>query len=163
LVPLICTVYSAVTLHRLLPQVPYSLWAFVFVGTITLVNLRGIRMASRTNLVLLVIMSVVILTFIIAAIRFLLAREGWHGLLSTQPFYDPQTFHPSAIATGTALAALTYGGFDGVSTLSEDVENPRRNVLLATVFVCVFTGIFGGMQVYLAQRVWPDYLTFPNI
>ena len=67
------------------------------------------------------------------------------------------------MATATALAALTYGGFDGVTTLAEEVENPRRNVLLATVLVCLFTGVFGGLQIYLAQRVWPDYASFPNV
>ena len=51
----------------------------------------------------------------------------------------------------------------GSSTLSEDAKNPRRDVLLATVLVCVFTGLFGGLQIYLAQRVWPDYHLFPNI
>ena len=34
---------------------------------------------------------------------------------------------------------------------------------LATVLVCLFTGVFGGLRVYLAQLVWPDYNTFPNI
>jgi amino acid transporter len=47
--------------------------------------------------------------------------------------------------------------------LAEDVHNPKRNVLLATVLVCLFTGIFGGLLVYLGQLVWPDYGTFPNI
>jgi putrescine importer len=42
------------------------------------------------------------------------------------------------------------------------VKNPRRNVLLASVLVCVFTGLFSGFQVYLAQRVWPDYTTLQN-
>ena len=32
-----------------------------------------------------------------------------------------------------------------MTTLAEDVENPKRNVLLATVLVCVFTGVFGGL------------------
>ena len=32
---------------------------------------------------------------------------------------------------------LTYIGFDGISTLSEEAENPRRNILLATVLTCV--------------------------
>jgi amino acid transporter len=31
------------------------------------------------------------------------------------------------------------------------------------VIVCVFTGVFGGLQVYLAQLVWPEYATFPNV
>src|SRR5262249_15970486 len=56
----------------------------------------------------------------------------------------------------------TYIGFDGVSILAEEVENPRRNVLLATVLVCVFTGLWAAFQVYLAQRVWPDYRSLSN-
>src|SRR5260370_17539515 len=53
-------------------------------------------------------------------------------------------------------------GLDGVSILAEEVKNPRRNVLLASVLVCVFTGLFSGLQVYLAQRVWPDHTTLLN-
>jgi amino acid transporter len=65
--------------------------------------------------------------------------------------------------TATSFAALTYIGFDGVTTLAEEVENPRRNVLVATVLVCAFTGIFSALQIYLAARVWPTYNNFPNV
>jgi len=41
--------------------------------------------------------------------------------------------------TATSFAALTYIGFDGVTTLAEDVKNPERNMLLAPVLVCLFT------------------------
>lgn len=163
LVPLVCTIYGALTLHRLLPDVPYAVWAAILVSAMTFINLRGIQATSGANLVLLLVMMAVIVVFIVLAIRFLLAHEGWHGIFAAQPFYDSHTFRFSSIAIATSLAALTYGGFDGVSTLSEDAKNPRRDVLLATILVCVFTGIFGGLQIYLAQRVWPDYHTFPNI
>lgn len=163
LVPLVCTIYGALTLHRLMPEIPYVVWAAILVSAMTFINLRGIRATSGANLVLLLVMMAVVLAFIALAVRFLFDRQGWHGLVALQPFYDPATFHLSSIATATSLAALTYGGFDGVSTLSEDAKNPRRDVLLATVLVCVFTGLFGGLQIYLAQRVWPDYRLFPNI
>ena len=65
--------------------------------------------------------------------------------------------------TATSFAALTYIGFDGVTTRAEDVVNPKRNVMLATGLVCLFTGVAGGLQVYLGQRVWPDYSTFPQL
>jgi amino acid transporter len=29
--------------------------------------------------------------------------------------------------------------------------------------VCLFTGLFGGLQAYTAQRVWPDWHSFPNL
>lgn len=65
--------------------------------------------------------------------------------------------------TATSFAALTYIGFDGVTTLAEDVINPKRNGMPATVLVCWFTGIAGGLQVHLGQRVWPDYSMFPQL
>ena len=47
--------------------------------------------------------------------------------------------------------ALTYVGFDGITTLAEDVKNPKKNILLAIVIVCLFTGLFSALQMYLAQ------------
>ena len=163
IVPLINVIYVAVTIQRLFPQVPYVVAAALFAATITFLNLCGIRSTARTNLLLLVCMCAVIAIFIVLAIRHLFHFQGWGGLFSLQPFYDARTFDLHAVATGTAFAALTYIGFDGVTTLAEDVENPRRNVLLATVLVVLFTGIFSGLQVYLGQRVWPDYQSFRNL
>ena len=51
---------------------------------------------------------------------------------------------------------LTYIGFDGISTLSEEAHDPRRNILLATVLTCLVTGILAASQVYAAQLVWPQ-------
>jgi amino acid transporter len=107
-------------------------------------------------------MCLVIGIFIWLGIRYVFHAQGWSGLLSTKPFYDPANFHPGAIMTATSFAALTYIGFDGVTTLAEDVRNPKRNMLLAPILVCLFTGLFSGLQIYLAQRIWPDYTTFSN-
>ena len=163
LVPVICTIYGALTLQRLIPGTSYWLWVVLLAASMTVVNLLGVRATARTNLVLMIVMSVVILWFIAMAIHFLTHGAGVGGLVSSKPFYDPATFRLSAIIGATSLAALTYGGFDGVTTLAEEVENPRRNVLLATVVVCVFTGLFGGLQIYLAQLVWPDYKSFRDL
>jgi putrescine importer len=163
LVPLICTVYAALTIQRLVPTVPYAVWSAVCAAFMTVINLRGIRATATANLILMISMMVVILAFMGLAVHWLFYAQGWAGIFSTLPFYNPETFRWKSIMTGTSLAALTYGGFDGVSTLSEDVENPRRNILLATVFVCFFTGIFGGLQVYLAQRISPGFANFSNL
>jgi amino acid transporter len=101
--------------------------------------------------------------FIVLAIKYLVLRQGVSGLFSTTPFYNPGTFRIRSVASATSFAALTYLGFDAVTTLAEDVKNPRRNVLLAAVSVCLFTGLFGGLLVYLAHLVWPDYGTYANV
>ncbi|HEY4290289.1 MAG TPA: APC family permease [Puia sp.] len=162
IVPIINTVYAALTLQRLMPSVPFFAWVILFVFVITFVNLRGIRTMARSNEILLFIMCLVIGIFIWLGVRYVFHAQGWSGLLSYKPFYNRETFDPGAIMTATSFAALTYIGFDGVTTLAEDVRNPKRNMLLAPILVCLFTGLFSGLQIYLAQRIWPDYTTFSN-
>jgi len=108
----------------------------------------------------MIVMTVVVFYFMAAAIRYVFINNGLGGLLTIRPFYNPETFSLGAIGSETALAALTYIGFDGLTTLSEEVENPKRNVLLAAVFTCIITGIWSGAQVYLAQVSWPDWDSF---
>jgi amino acid transporter len=161
--PLINGIYAALTIQRLVPAIPYIVLSAVCVAFMTYLNLRSVRATARVNEILLAVMTVVIGIFIVLAFRYLFKTQGMSGVFSMQPFYDPRTFQLNAIATGTSLAALTYIGFDGVTLLAEEVKNPQRNILLAGVIVCVFTGVFSGLQVYLAQRVWPDYRTYPQM
>jgi putrescine importer len=162
--PLINTVWIATAMHeRYTPMVPFIVWAAIIAGIMTLLNLAGVKSSARSNKVLLAVMSVVVVIFIVLAIRFLFGSEGWHGLFSLQPLYDPRTFNSHRILTATSFAALTYIGFDGVTTLAEDVENPKRNVLLAVVLTCIFAGVCSAFEAYLGARVWPDWHTFPNL
>jgi putrescine importer len=161
--PLFCVIYGTLSLQRALPAIPFPIGALLFAGGITYLNLRGIRSTARANQILLVFMFVVLLGYIFLAIRYLVATQGIAGLFSLKPFYDPLTFNVRDIAGATSFAALTYLGFDAVTSLAEDVKNPRRNVMLSAVVVCAFTGIFGGLLVYLGHLVWPDYTTYPNI
>jgi len=162
-IPIFCVIFGSLSAQRLTPSVPYPIFVLLFASMITSLNLRGIRSVAVANQILLAFMGGVFLLFVVLAIRFLLLHEGWRGIFSWQPMYNPATFSVRAIAAGTSFAALNYLGFDSVTTLAEDVENPRRNVLLATVLVCLFTGVFSSLIIYLGQRVWPDYQTFSHI
>jgi putrescine importer len=162
--PLLNVVWISAALHsRYLAEVPFPVMALIIAAFITALNLIGIRSSARTNQLLLVAMCAVIAVFFLLAVHFLFHRGGWSGLFSVEPFYAPATFNLRRIWGATSFAALTYIGFDGITTLSEDVKNPRRNVLLATVLVCVFTGVLSGAEVYLGQRIWPDWHSFSNL
>ena len=86
-----------------------------------------------------------------------------NGIQLLAAFLRPQDVFVAATSSGTAIAVLTYIGFDSVSTLSEEVENPRRTVLLATVLTCVITGVLASVEVYAAQLVWPDFQHYPDV
>jgi putrescine importer len=159
-IPILCVIFTSIAANHLMPFIPYNIWILIFAGGFTILNLEGIKVASRTNWILMIIMSVVVFYFMGAAIRYVFLKSGSGGLFSIKPFYNPDNFSLRATGSATALAALTYIGFDGLTTLSEEVKNPKRNVLLAAVFTCLITGIWSGAQVYLAQLSWPDWSSF---
>lgn len=160
--PIQNALYAVLAIQRMTPMIPFTILAALTVGLITVMTVQGIRFTARTNEVLLGFMMLVTTVFLVEAFRFVVLHHRYIGLISMQPIYNPATFDVRAIAAGTSLAALVFIGFDGVSILAEEVKNPRRNVLLASVLTVVFTGLFSGLQVYLAQRVWPDYTTLQN-
>ncbi|MGA3196411.1 MAG: APC family permease [Terriglobales bacterium] len=120
--PMQNSLYAALTIQRLLPRVPLPLLSAVAVGFMTLLCWMGIRTTARTNQILLAFMSLVMAAFLFEAVRYILVHQHWQGLVSLQPMYDARTFSVRAIAAGTALAATTYIGFDGVSILAEEVH-----------------------------------------
>jgi putrescine importer len=161
--PVICTIWSAKAAGNIVPEVPYAVWAVFFACLFTVLNLRGVRATARTNEVLAAAMGVVIVWFFAATVRYLLGQPTFGSGFFSKPFYDPATFNVNLIFTGTSIAVLTYIGFDGISTLSEEVQNPRRNILLATVLTCLITGVLASLEVYAAQLIWPAAKPFPDI
>jgi len=155
--PLICTIWCAKAMADLLSgtryQIPYPglLWPLIFAGLFTALNLRGVQTSARINKTLCAIMGAVILAFFWYTIRYIFHLPQYPEAYFLRPFYDPQTFTISRVFRGTSVAVLTYIGFDGISTLSEEVDNPRRNIFLATVLVCVITGFLAAAEVYGAQ------------
>ncbi|HEV2420565.1 MAG TPA: APC family permease [Candidatus Acidoferrales bacterium] len=161
--PLICTIWCSKAAQNFFPQMPYFLWAIFFALLFTWLNLRGVETSARINGFLAAGMGIVIVIFVFEAVRYIYHLPYFGPGFFTHPFYDPQTFSSSALFQGTSIAVLTYIGFDGISTLSEEVKNPRRNVLLATVLVCLITGVLASIEVYLGQLVWPASKPFPDV
>jgi amino acid transporter len=155
--PLICTIWCAKAMADLLTgtslQIPYPglLWPLFFAGLFTALNLRGVKTSARINNTLCAIMGAVILAFFWYTIRYIFHLPQYPEAFFLRPFYNPQTFTVNRVFHGTSVAVLTYIGFDGISTLSEEVENPKKNIFLATVLVCVITGFLAAAEVYGAQ------------
>ena len=154
--PLICIAFCAKATMNILPGLSYYWWVIIFALFFTWVNLRGVKTSARINETLCLGMTIIVVIFLVAVVRFVWNLHNLGAGYFTHPFYNPATFRPSHIFAGTSVAVLTYIGFDGISTLSEEVENPRRNILLATVLVCLIAGLLSSLEVYAAQLVWGD-------
>jgi len=159
--PIICIVWVSQQAHVFAPAVPYWAWAIFIALVFTGLNILGIRTSARINAGLAAAMGIVIAIFFACAARFLFGAAHGAGFF-TRPFYDPATFSARAVLGCTSIAVLTYIGFDGISTLSEEARNPRRDILLATVLTCVVIGVLSALQVFAAQLVWPASQPFPD-
>jgi putrescine importer len=160
--PLICTIWCAGQAHEFAPGLPVWGWKIFFAVVFTLLNMQGIKTSARVNTALAAGMSAVVVLVFVTTIRYIFGHPHSAPGFFTRPFYDPQTFTFSDLFGCTSLAVLTYIGFDGISTLSEEAENPRRNIMLATVLTCLAVGLLSASEVYVAQLVWPASEPFPN-
>jgi amino acid transporter len=161
--PIICTIWCSQQANVFAPGVPYAFWAVFFAGLFTWLNILGIKASARINAAMATGMGVVIAIFFVVAARYIFGHPHADPGFFSRPFYDPQTFHWNGLFGCTSIAVLTYIGFDGISTLSEEAENPRRNILLATVFTCVAIGVLSAVEVYAAQLLWPASQPFPKV
>ncbi|MGH9511265.1 MAG: APC family permease [Terriglobales bacterium] len=161
--PMICTIWCSQQAHVFAPGIPYWGWAIFFAALFTALNIQGVKTSARVNTGLAAGMGIVIAIFFVVAARYIFGHPHDDSSFFTRPFFDPRMWNTSAVLGGTSIAVLTYIGFDGISTLSEEADNPRRNILLATVFTCLAIGILSAIEVYAAQLIWPASQPFPDI
>ena len=162
LIPLLSIIYAALTAARLAPGVPYLVWAVLFTLALTAVNVPGIRVTARASSAMMAVMTACAVAFIVLAARYVAAAHGLAGLLDARGLYRPESFAGRPLMLGASIAAISYIGFDAISTLAEDTLDPERDIAFSTVLVCVLQTVFCVATVYLAGLVWPDYRSFPQ-
>lgn len=162
LVPLLSVIAAHDLCVQIVPSVPPWIWIIGFVVFMTVINIMGIKVTAGANTSMTAAMIIGAVLFIVLSVIALKSGAGEAILFSTKPFYNPETFSSSIVLAGTAIAVFSYIGFDGVSTLAEEVENPRVNIGRATILVAVFCALINITIAYLAQMVWPDYSALPQ-
>jgi amino acid transporter len=149
LVPALLYLFSAIALQPMLPHVPEWLWLLGFVSFNAAVNLIGIEFTARANRYMLAIELAVLALFIVLG---LVALYGGHGAgrLTLKPVYDPSAFSLATVAGATSIAVLSFLGFDGISTLSEENRGNQSAVGRATVLSLLLVGALFLLQTWIA-------------
>jgi len=160
--PLVCIIWCSQQAHVFIPPIPYSAWAVFFAVLFTTLNVQGIKTSARVNAMLAAGIGLVVIVFLAASMLYVLQHAHDGAAFFIKPFYDPGSWSAPGVLGATSVAVLTYMGFDAVSTLAEEAENPRR-ILPATLLTCVGIGAISLLEVYAAQLVWGSSEHFPNI
>ena len=149
LVPSLLYLISAVALRPILPGVPGWIWLAAFISFNATVNLLGIEFTARVNRYMLVMELATLGLFVVLGLIALYGGAG-AGSLTLKPIYDPQVFSWSTVAGATSIAVLSFLGFDGISTLSEESRGHLTAVGRATVLSLLLVGALFMLQTWIA-------------
>ncbi|HUX93913.1 MAG TPA: amino acid permease [Ignavibacteriaceae bacterium] len=134
--------------HILGVPIVFNLPAFSIVALITVVLVLGIRESARLTTVMVIIKLAVLGLFIWVGFHYVkpanwvpFAPNGWSG-----------------IQAGAAVVFFAYIGFDAVSTVAEEVKNPKRDLpigiigslIVSTIVYILVAGVFTGIIPYKA-------------
>ncbi|WP_242894730.1 APC family permease [Actinomadura litoris] len=160
LVPTLLYVMSAAALHALRPEVPQWCWIVMFVVVNTVINYLGIETTARLNRLFLLAELVALAVFVgfgAAAV----ARGENGARFSFDPLVNADLLTPGLIFGALSVAVLSFLGFDGISTLSEEVAGgDRRLVGRATLLaLCLVAGLFV-VQTWIAALLVPGRTEF---
>jgi amino acid transporter len=149
LVPALLYLFSAVALRPLLPGVPEWIWLLVFIAFNAAVNLIGVQLTARVNGYMLAMELLTLALFVGLGMVALYGGQG-AGRLTFSPIYDPRAFSLATVAGATSIAVLSFLGFDGISTLSEESRGGRDAVGRATLWSLLLVGALFMLQTWIA-------------
>lgn len=160
LIPMFLYVVSASFASALIPAVPFWVWILIYVIPVTIVNYRGVEVAAKVNVFMAGLMVAAIIAFVIAAVR--ATGDGQVPLFNLKAVYNSELFSMDSVVAGSAMAVLSYLGFDGITTLSEEVNTSTRKVRVAILLACVLQTVLYLAVSYFGILFSPDYTAIGN-
>ncbi|MBC2259643.1 amino acid permease [Listeria booriae] len=124
----------------------FDLFAFLIIIVIAVLLCLGIKESTRVNNLMVLLKVAVVVLFIIVGV-FYVKPDNW------TPFLP---FGFSGVITGASMVFFAYIGFDAVSTASEEVKNPQRNMpigIISSLAICtllyiLLSGVLTGIIPY---------------
>jgi amino acid transporter len=141
------------------PSTPQWMWIVIAVGLVTGLNVLGVRLLASMNLLFVAAQFVFVAVFAAMAIVHITSDVQVGSFAA--PFYDSNT-NLGLVFAGAAILALSFLGFDAVSTLSEETEDPRRRIPLAIMLCALAGGAVYIFQSYLGHLAFPNFRSFAN-
>lgn len=156
LLPMLNYMLIGLYVNSQFPAVPVWLVIVLAIAVVTVLNVIGIEVVRNIN-VLLVAFQVLFLVFFV-----ILAFGHFSGDANpAAPFSFAPDF--STVVAGSAILALSFLGFDAVSTLAEEAKDARRTVPRAVLLTVLVGGVMFVFVSWVGYMVWPDHTTFENL
>ncbi len=161
LVPTLLYVVAAQAMSGIVPEIPALAWGVIFVVINTFVNIRGIELTVLVNRVA-VVLEILCLGIFVVMGAIWIATDPLSNGFTLQPFYNPETFNIGLVMSAVSLGVLSFLGFDGIATLSEEAKDAKKGPSKAMVGSLLIVGFLFMLQTYIAGCLCPDGSVFAD-
>ncbi|MEH7109228.1 APC family permease [Bacillus sp. JJ1764] len=156
--PMINAVLARIYLSALFPHVSSWLWVLGLIVIITTMNIVGVKIAVKANTLFVLFQLLVAIIFVILTIRTTL--HG--GEFTTTPFFS-HDMKLHFLFAGASILALSFLGFDAVTTLAEETVNPEKNIPKSIFLIAFIGGLFFITVTYFMQSLYPNVSLLKNV
>lgn len=159
--PMLNYLVSAIFLSAAIPQVPAWIWIVAFILIVTVVNHFGIQVTDIFNRAIVWIQLIFLVALMIIVVRFILGGGGVGSIIDGPSFINLAELSKEGMGlpvllSGASILALSFLGFDAISTLSEEAINPQKNIGRAILISCIGAGSLFTIITYVMQLAWPN-------
>jgi amino acid transporter len=152
---------GADTAAKMFAPVPFVFWLILIAAVCCVVVLFGQRLSSRV--VTVIVLGVVGITAIYILVCFMAAGKG------VAPENAPENAafagtdaNFGTVMSGAAIACLSFLGFDSVTTLSSETDDPKRSTGKAMAIACAAAAALFFFQTLASATIIPDYTKLPS-
>ncbi|SEB09453.1 APC family permease [Leifsonia sp. 21MFCrub1.1] len=151
--PMVAWLVQSVYLNAQFPEIPVWAWMLINAGLTTAINIIGLVLSDRVNMVLTAFSVFLVLLFVAYCLVFLVHHPA-HDYIT--PVWNSQT-SLGGVTAAAAIAAYSYLGFDAVTTLSEETKDASKTIPRAVILVIVIGGLLFVSVAYVMQLVHPGF------
>lgn len=153
-IPLVIWIVGAEYLSAYFPDVPRAVWLIVFVLITTAINILGIKIADRANMIFITFQVIILAIYFFLSVSHIFEEGGAAAFLTLEPLLGVhQELGP--VGNGAAIAAYVFLGYDAVTTLAEETKNAERNIPIGLVLVAVVGGVIFVVMAFLMGIILP--------
>lgn len=129
----------------LLTSLPIKSIAIIFCLIFVIINLFGAKLASRTQIVLVI--------GLFACLFFYIFR-GFPAI-DINRFVPFTPFGVKAVFVTAGFVFISYGGLTKIASIAEEVKNPSRNIPLGMIAALVIVSIMYSLVVFVTSGLLP--------
>ncbi|SDB81816.1 APC family permease [Acinetobacter boissieri] len=161
LLPLINALLCGIYLSALFPSLPYWFWVMLSAGFVTFINCFRVKLLANLSLVFVLAPVVLMLVFVYLVITGVGKSPDYHTLWTLSPLLSEHTELLPLIA-GASILCFSFLGFDAVTTLAHETENPKVNIPKAIILTTLIGGLIFFTASWFIQLYFPSNRLFKN-